>query len=124
MLNGLFLASAVQQMSATNKAQLASELASSMSQEARRESVLLRADVEKLFMIVEALWTLLKKQGGHTDEALAELIRQIDMKDGRLDGKVAKTVRPDCPKCGRKLIGNHPVCLYCGAEVMTSPFQR
>ena len=48
------------------------------------------------------------------------------IRDGKLDGKVAK-VKPDCPKCSRKLMGKRPVCLYCGAEVARvdlQPFSR
>jgi uncharacterized OB-fold protein len=48
------------------------------------------------------------------------------MRDGKLDGKVAK-VTPDCHQCGRKLMGKRPVCLYCGAEAHPTeaePFRR
>jgi hypothetical protein len=70
-------------------------------------------------------WTLLQEQHGYTDEQLIQRIQEIDLQDGKLDGKVAKEqVRPDCPQCGRKLMGRRPVCLYCGAEVALDPFKR
>lgn len=123
MLPGIFQTSAANSLHAT-KAELASDQAASLSREAQRETALLRADVEKLFMITEALWTLLKEHGEYTDETLIELIRTIDLKDGRLDGKARTKIRATCPHCGKIAIGTHPLCLYCGAEIVQSPFER
>lgn len=126
MLEALFAAGAVQRMARINNAatSLGAE-ASRMAEDTRRDSEGLRFDIEKLFMITQALWTLLKEQHGYSDDDLIARIQQIDLQDGRLDGKVARTrVNPDCPQCGRKLIGKHPVCLYCGTEVALDPFDR
>ena len=71
-------------------------------------------DVERLFMITEALWTMLKEQHGYTDEQLAACVTQIDMRDGKLDGKVAADGVKTCPACNRPLSKRHPFCLYCG----------
>ena len=49
-------------------------------------------DIERLLMITEALWMLLKKEHGYTDDVLLQRIREIDLRDGELDGRVA--VRP------------------------------
>jgi len=125
MLDGLFLAGAADQLARANRAQTTGEIASRIATEVRTENESLRFDVEKLFMITQALWTMLKEQHGYTDEQLIDRINQIDLQDGRLDGKVAKEkIRPDCPSCGRKLIGRRPVCLYCGTEVARNPFAR
>ena len=65
---------------------------------------------------------------GCTDAELVRRVNEIDLRDGRLDGKVAnETIAPDCTHCGRKIIGNRPVCLYCGAEAHPTeaePFRR
>lgn len=125
MLEGLFLAGAMNQMARSNEALLAGELASMTSREVGRDNVSIKFDIEKLMMITEALWTLLKRQAGYTDEQLMEVIRGIDLRDGRLDGKVARSMeRPDCPQCGKKAIGAQPLCLYCGAELPARLFER
>jgi len=124
MLPGLFQTSAAHSIAQMTKAELASEQASALSRQAQRETAQLRADVEKLFMLTEALWTLLKERCNYTDEVLIELLRTIDLKDGRLDGKSRLKTRPTCPHCGKTAIGTHPLCLYCGAEVTQSLFER
>ncbi len=116
LMTGLFSA----QMAATSAGERATRTAS----EARLQARTLQYDVEKLFMITEALWTVLKEQHGYTDENLAQLIEDIDLRDGKLDGKVAKQQNPVCPQCGRTLMNKHPVCLYCGTAVVRDPFER
>ena len=84
----------------------------------------MRADIERLMMITEALWTFLKKEHGYSDDELAEAIKQIDMRDGVLNGKVGKALPPPCPSCGRRSGIGRPVCIYCGAEISVPPFGR
>jgi len=91
---------------------------------AREEVALLKADIEKLLMISEALWTLLKENHGHTDEELTRRIEAIDLRDGKLDGKVAKGPPRRCPTCNRTLLGRRPVCLYCGQRIALGAFER
>ena len=81
-------------------------------------------DVEKLFMITEAMWNILKEKHGYADEDLVRMVQDIDLRDGQLNGKVAKQAKPPCSNCGRKLIGKHPVCLYCGTVSARAPFER
>ncbi|MCB1125876.1 MAG: hypothetical protein KDM81_05230 [Verrucomicrobiae bacterium] len=123
MLDGLFIAGAAGQMAQANRAESTADRAAHAASEVRRENESLRLDVEKLFLITRALWTLLQEQHGYTEEQLIQRIQEIDLEDGRLDGRIAQE-RPDCPQCGRKLIGQRPVCLYCGAAVVLGPFQR
>lgn len=84
----------------------------------------LQFDIERLLMITEALWTLMKDEHGYSDEQLIEKIADIDMRDGKLDGKVNTPQIMKCPNCGRTLMKHHPACLYCGTAVAVSPFQR
>jgi hypothetical protein len=87
---------------------------------------LLRLDVERLMMITEALWTLLKEQHGYTDDELIKRVNKIDMRDGALDGQVAAELSPVCPQCHRQQpIKHRPLCLYCGSPVAADdPFHR
>ncbi|NQU40132.1 MAG: hypothetical protein HQ523_09280 [Lentisphaerae bacterium] len=124
MMSGLFIAGAADQMARSNRAQSAGERASRTAAEVRSKNEALQCDVEKLFMITEALWSLLKLEHGYADEDLGRMIQDIDLRDGKLDGKVAKQPNPSCPECDRTLMGKHPVCLYCGTSVALDPFER
>ena len=83
-----------------------------------------RLDVEKLFMITEAMWNILKEKHGYADEDLIRMVQDIDLRDGKLDGQIAKQPNPPCSNCGRTLMGKHPVCIYCGAVSTRAPFER
>ena len=123
MLDGLFIAWAAAKQSQTAQAALQSSRMATGVSEARRQGNQLAADVDKLFMITQALWELLKAEHGYTDELLMQKVLEIDLSDGRLDGKVAKKARPDCPSCGKKM-GRHPVCMYCGTQSIQDTFDR
>lgn len=97
---------------------------SQASADALRQTDALQFDVEKLFMITEALWDILKEKHGYDDEDLVRMVQDIDLRDGNLDGKVAKQPNPPCQQCDRTLVGEHPVCLYCGAVNSRAPFER
>lgn len=83
-----------------------------------------RLDVDKLFMITEALWNILKEKHGYEDDDLIRMIHDIDLRDGQVDGHVDKQPNPPCSRCGRTLMGGHPVCIYCGAVSGRGPFER
>ena len=95
-----------------------------IAEDARLRSEDLMLDVEKLFMITEALWTVVKKQNNLKDENLHELINEIDMRGGKIDGRRKKEERPNCTQCGRKIMGRNTVCLYCGATAKLDPFKK
>lgn len=81
----------------------------------------LETRLERLALITEALWTLLRERVGMTDDELLDRIRDVDLSDGVLDGKVRRGIA-DCPGCHRVLSKRHDRCIYCGAEVMRPPF--
>jgi len=87
---------------------------------------MLRLDVERLLMITEALWALLKEQHGYTDDELIKRVNAIDLRDGVLDGQVATELSPVCPECHRQQpIKHRPTCLYCGSLIAPEdPFHR
>ena len=82
----------------------------------------LRNDVSRLLLISEALWTLLQKQHGYAEEDLVALVQEIDLRDGRLDGKTAKAAPASCPKCGRVNSSKHSACIYCGSPLPVQLF--
>jgi hypothetical protein len=62
MIESLFLAGAANQLSRANASELLSQQASQKSSDVRRETEAIKFDVEKLFMITEALWSIVKAQ--------------------------------------------------------------
>lgn len=87
------------------------------AQKANREVRQLEARVEKLTMVAAAMWTLLKKQHPDlNDDRLAQMVQEIDLSDGRLDGRVRHDAA-SCPSCQRPIAGRHERCIYCGQEV-------
>jgi len=99
--------------------------ARSEARAATTEVQLLRGEVDRLYMITEALWSLLKEQGSYDDQSLAETIHQIDLRDGKLDGRVSTTEGPRaCSSCGRTTSKKRPLCMYCGNPVEGPTFER
>ena len=70
---------------------------------------------EKLGLVCQAMWVLIKEKTGLTDEDLLEMVTELDLKDGKLDGKYTKPP-VDCPNCGAKICRKFNRCLFCGEE--------
>ncbi|MCE9615289.1 MAG: hypothetical protein K8T26_13540 [Lentisphaerae bacterium] len=99
--------------------------AATTARRAENKADLLELDVERLLLITEALWTLLQEQHGYTENDLIKRIAELDLRDGKLDGRFAAAQEPmACPHCARTLMGKRPVCLYCGKPVARDPFSR
>ena len=56
--------------------------------------------LDSLALMNAALWSLLQERLGLTETDLANRVREIDLRDGVLDGKIAHGVAA-CPACGR-----------------------
>ncbi len=82
----------------------------------------LEEKVDKLALICRAAWEIVRDHYGLSDEDLLNKVKEIDLLDGVLDGKVAPAPKA-CPKCGRAVSRRHMRCIYCGAEAFTdTPF--
>ena len=84
----------------------------------------LRFDVERLLLITEALWSIAKEKLECTDTDLTRRIADIDLEDGKLDGRKAKSPPRPCPHCQKILAKHRPRCLFCGKPVEPAPFER
>ncbi len=106
---------------------VAMQSAREASSEARRagsKAEQLQFDVDRLLMITEALWMIMKEQHGYDDAELQRLVTEIDMRDGKLDGRVARTAPVKCPKCGKTLLKKRPRCIYCGHAAPPRLFEK
>lgn len=82
------------------------------------------ADIERLLLVTEALWSLLKEQHGYDEEELVRRVLEIDSRDGRIDGRLAAKPPEDCPHCNRPVPCDRRYCLYCGEPVPVKLFAR
>ena len=82
----------------------------------RRETERLSATVERLRLAMAAMWELTRERHGLSDRELLDRIREIDLRDGVLDGRMKATPR-ECPGCQRVNKASRQACLYCGAPL-------
>ena len=94
----------------------ASSEAGSKANRASSDTLQLRREVNRLLMINEALWEIIRDREGLKDEDLIRKIDEIDLRDGLLNGRRAKQAPADCSNCGRTLPKRQPVCIYCGTD--------
>ena len=90
----------------------------------QREIEELRKDMDRLLMINEAMWRILRERLQCTDAELVQRIHDIDLEDGHLNGRKGPSPARDCPHCGRPLSKHRPTCLYCGKPVEFLPFEQ
>ncbi len=84
----------------------------------------LENQVERLMLITEALWSILREQHGYGEKELLRRIVEIDMKDGKLDGRVAPSPPETCPKCSRVTSRLRICCMFCDEPRIVDPFAR
>lgn len=88
-------------------------IASNAAFEARAEANELRHQVERLSLLNQALWELIRERLNVSDAELEKRATEIDMRDGIHDSKI--TARPvRCPACSRISNSKHFRCMYCG----------
>jgi hypothetical protein len=71
--------------------------------------------VDKLIIITQALWEIIAESHGLSEEYIAAKVREIDMRDGAIDGRVKRPIRV-CASCGKVLPLDRDACIYCGAQ--------
>jgi len=88
-----------------------------------RELQELRARVDALTLACTTMWSLLQTRFGVTDEEFGRRLHEIDLRDGKLDGRIAPEIK-SCPKCQRTMSSRHARCMYCGDdELHRRPFE-
>ncbi len=98
---------------AQNVAKSARQDAIAASDRVHFEVQRLEAKIDGLSLICEALWEMLKEQNALSDEDIHNRIAQIDLRDGRRDGRISG-VPAKCPNCARPGHTRLASCMYCG----------
>ena len=76
--------------------------------------------IGRLVLVTEAMWELLSERFGLTVTDLATRVRELDARDGHVDGKraaVAGAEQIRCPSCQAVVPAGKTTCQFCGAEV-------
>jgi hypothetical protein len=81
----------------------------------REQLLTLEHRYERMRLVTNALWQMLKEHTGLTDADLKRFIERVDLLDGVADGKMSTlTGAMDCPKCSRRILKSATVCPWCG----------
>lgn len=77
---------------------------------------------ERLTLVVEAMWEILKREG-YTDTDLENEINSVTAR--RDEGAAAAKGQP-CPECGARIAGGKDMCQICGhhVQVETNPINN
>ena len=104
-------------------AQVDAQRARDVARESAMSSDKTRKNTERLYLVVQAMWELLKDKAGLTDADLDAKVQEIDMRDGRRDGQDSTQTDPmKCRQCGRTILSGQTQCSWCGAQAEGGPF--
>ena len=95
--------------SAEVEAQRSSRRADSVKEDVRN----LEERLDRLLLVTQALWSLLRKRTKLTEKDLLNEVTELDLQDGKLDGKATKPI-VRCPKCDATICHKFNRCLFCG----------
>jgi rRNA maturation endonuclease Nob1 len=97
-------------------AQSSASRAESKAQNVGHTIRLLEGKVDALALTCQAMWELLRDRSKLTEDDLIAKVNEIDLRDGREDGKM-RTGGAPCPNCERIVNKRHERCMYCGEDV-------
>ena len=104
------------QMSQISEANTKAVNASARAGNAEDRIMRLELRIEGLALACQALWEISNKELNVTREQFEEKMQEVDLRDGKLDGRMRRQVQ-DCPECGRKSQKQRTSCLYCGTKL-------
>lgn len=101
---------------AQSKAQSASDKVDSVNDYIKR----LETQIDEQKLIIQALAEILVIKGVISKDDLLEKIKEVDVRDGRVDGKIGSNSNSKCDSCGRSYNVRINKCQYCGHENNTA----
>ncbi|MCU8505688.1 hypothetical protein M2F98_19535 [Vibrio vulnificus] len=101
--------------------------ASQLSATSVTSLVELRNQLDTLILANQGMWELLSEQLGVSEADLVKKMNEIDLRDGKLDGRmeVTRSSAVECNDCGKKIGRRRTNCYWCGSRVKgLSPFKN
>lgn len=80
--------------------------------DAKAKVTLLEHKLQRLTLVTEALWEIVKHETGRKDADLIAIMTDLDLSDGKRDGKHRRPAAK-CHQCGRSFQRAHARCMYC-----------
>lgn len=93
--------------------------ASDRAREVAYDVAALTRQVDRLALASQAMWELIRDRTQLTETDLSEKIMEVDLRDGKADGKLGASVI-ECPACGRNTNSRRDTCLWCGQPIPRS----
>jgi len=90
--------------------------ASQAQSAAQESSVRLAESIERLALVTQAMWELLRDRTELTEAQLTDKVQEVDLRDGVADGRRGKAATT-CPSCKRPNGSARLRCLYCAAPL-------
>jgi hypothetical protein len=108
-----------------SRAQASARMAHEDVRDLERSLLLLQQQVERLTLTTIAMAEILRDCQGVSEEQIEAKVREIDLRDGKLDGKLGGKPAAStkaCASCGRPNGPRRQACLYCGSVLPEDPF--
>lgn len=68
--------------------------------------------IDRLTLATQAMWELMRDRFGIEESELINKVVEIDLRDGRKDGKITSQARC-CPSCKRPMSSKSSTCAFC-----------
>ena len=96
--------------------------AKSAARTARSEVLQLEDEMARQALIIKSLLVICEQKGLFSEPEFRRLVDEVDLSDGRLDGKYApKQEIRVCPQCNKNNGKTRTKCMYCGTELESRP---
>ncbi len=109
------------QQSQIHDAQSAVSDVNRRTDQVKRDAERTQAQIDALSLSCAAMWELLSEKLGVSEQDLLAKIEEIDLRDGKLDGKIGSSTQ-NCSSCGKANNVKRGRCLYCRSYMQARPF--
>ena len=92
--------------------------ANQAARRAENATAFLKDALDRQALIIRSLLTMCERKGVFNEGEFREIMNEIDLSDGKLDGKFKQNAGPrGCPSCGKNNGKRAVTCMYCGAQL-------